>query len=244
MKKIISIITSVLVFFTVFQTYAFARAGGGGGSGGGGGGGFFRFGRHSRVNIFERIGTADSVMEFALCIVVLILETAAILLAVYLSIVVFLKLKSLRFKSRILLEKLSKTDPVWNPKNFDKHVRYSLYKIQQAWSDDNIFSVRELMSDTLYEDFSKKLELNRKDNIQNRLSEIKLINAYPISVQDRIGDDNDCIWYYIKASMVDINVDKTTMRTLSGSKTPVVFVEYWRFCKKDGSWVFDKIASK
>ena len=54
------------------------------------------------------------------------------------------------------------------------------------------------------------LEKNKKHNIE-------------ISVQDRIGEDNDCVWYYIKASMVDLTYEASTMQLLSDIKTE----KYW-----------------
>ena len=238
MKKILSYLSAILICFATLQTVAFARAGGGGGSSGGGGG------RRIHFFIGNLFSGAASTPEILLSILAIIIEFAIIGSLIASTVIVFISLKRSRAKSKILLEKLGKSDPLWNPKTLDKHVRDSFFKIQKAWSDDNIQSVRHLLSDKLYADFSLQLERNRKGNVRNELSKIKIIKAYPVSVHDRIGEDNDCIRYFIKASMIDLTVDVTTRQVLSEIKKPMKFVEYWCFRKKDGSWVLDEISSE
>lgn len=240
MKRAIAFILILLVLSSLLCPFAYARAGGGGGGFSGGGGGFFRsFRRIARMRdtLTNNYGTVGYILYLVICAVFLFIMGIA-------GFLTTLAFRRAQIKSKILLSKLGKKDPVWNPKKLDRHIKLSFYKIQKAWSDDKLSAVRHLLSDSLYEDFSQKLELNRKGNVINKLSKINLKKAYPISVQDRIGEDNDCVWYYIKASMVDLTYEVSTMQLLSDIKTPIPFVEYWRFCKKDGGWVLDRIMQQ
>lgn len=238
MKKILSYLSTSFICFTLLQAAAFARAGGGGGSSGGGGG--------RRVHFFlgDLFSGSASTPEIMLSILAIIIELVFVGSIITSAVIIFISLKRKRAKSKILLEKLGKSDPIWNPETLDRHVRNSFYKIQKAWSDDNLSSVRHLLSDRVYDDFSSQLEKNRKGNVRNELSKIKIIKAYPVSVYDRIGEENDCVRYYIKASMLDIDVDVITRQVLSEIRKPTKFAEYWCFRKKDGGWVLDEITSE
>ena len=242
MKKIITKITSIIIFFATLESVVFARAGGGGGGFSGGGGGGRLFHRHLYRHVYDASGN-QGLAGFAAA-VCLLFEIGVLGVAVVSTVLFVIKLKRSKRNSKLLLSKLEKEDPIWNAKALDNHVRNSFYKIQKAWSDDKIHLVKHLLSDTLYADFQKKLELNRKDNVQNVLSKIQLLDAYPMSVQDRIGEENDCVWYYIEAKMLDLTIDLSTRRVLSDIRTPQKFVEYWRFCKKDKSWVLDRISQQ
>ena len=237
MKRIFAFILILLVLSTLLCPFAYARAGGGGGGGIGGGGRLFRSFRRMRISLTNNYGTFGY-------FIYLLIYVLFILVACLVSFLSFVAFKRSQIKSKLLLKKLGKNDPLWNPKKLDRHIKLSFYKIQRAWSDEKLSSVKQLLSDSLYEEFSQKLERNRKENVVNKLSNINLKKAYPISVQDRIGEENDCIWYYIKASMVDLTYEVSTMRLLSEVKTPTTFVEYWRFCKRDGRWVLDRIMQQ
>lgn len=235
MKKVFSFTTVILCLFTLLQTSAFARAGGGGGGISGGGRLFRRFN-----DFFRNFGPEQS-LDNSVYVVYLVLVFLCILVFSIFAIILCVALVRARIKSKILLTRLGKNDPLWNPKTVDLHIKQSFYDIQKAWSDERIHTVKHLLSETLYQDFLHKLERNRKENTKNVLSKIKLKKAYPVSVQDRIGEDNDCIWYCIKARMLDLTYEASTMQLLSEVKKPTSFTEYWRFCKKDGTWVLDRI---
>lgn len=242
MKRIILILLVVVLLMSMLCPFAFARAGGGGGGGsagiGGRGGFIIRSFERTRNFLSNNFGDRLGIFIYFLFL------TVFVLMACVFFSVIFISIQYTRFKSKMVLSRLGKKDPVWNAEKLSKHIKHSFYEIQKAWSDQKLGTVRHLLSDSLYADFAQKLEQNKEQNIVNKLSKIKIKKIHPVSVQDRIGEQNDCVWYYIKARMLDLTYEVSTMQLLSERKKPESFVEYWRFCKKDGYWVLDCIMQQ
>ena len=81
-------------------------------------------------------------------------------------------------------------------------------------------------------------------NKKNVLENITLLQALPVAVHDDPDNSRDYIWFYIKGKMVDYTIDTTTQLKTDGNMSPSTFVEYWRFVRKDDSWVLNKILQK
>lgn len=71
---------------------------------------------------------------------------------------------------------------------------------------------KECMTEDLYELFTAKLEWIKIQNKQNILKKIQLLDVKPISFQDHLDDSQDCIWFYIKAKMIDYIIDSKTKK--------------------------------
>lgn len=243
MKRIISITLILLIILSLFCPVALARAGGGGGGGGGGGAFFGR--RYFHFSHFKNSiqGLPMPVQGFAIFLYYFAV-LFSVVASIWIAVTIAISIKRAHIKSKILLKKLGKNDPVWDPKTLDKYVCRSFFIIQNAWSEQKLHVIKPLLSESLYKEFEQTLEQNKRDHTKNVLSKIKLKKAFPVSVQDRIGDDNDYIWYHIYASMVDLTYDTDTNRLLSETKKPTSFVEYWRFKKQGDKWVLDRICQQ
>ena len=81
-------------------------------------------------------------------------------------------------------------------------------------------------------------------NQRNVLEKISLVSALPVAVYDDSDNSRDYIWFYIKGRMVDYTIDTETQLIVEGSTSPSSFVEYWKFVRKNDSWVLSNILQK
>lgn len=250
-KRVIAILLLIVLLMSAIAPFAFARAGGGGG--GGGGGGFSRirrFGRH--IDAFKVLDDSLPIGAYYLVFFVYLLLYFGMIIAFPIfAVKVIIKRKRKVKRNKQLLLLLGKNDSSFNPQQLQKHVENTYFEIQKAWSDNQIFRVKHLMDDNLYEEFCELLRQNERMGKRNILSKIKLLRADPIQVFDHSDDSRDHIWYYIKGKMSDKTVfidsqdtDSELKNMFSSEKNPSRFVEYWKFVKKDDSWVLTKIAQQ
>lgn len=248
MKKIICFILIFLMLFSYISINAFAenktspllptillRAGGGsgGGSGGGGSGG-------SSSDGTSHAGTSrpPTLIETILQIILLPF------LFFSSSILFFVKLTKRSRKSKKLMKQLMQSDNAWKFKDISATVKESFYSIQTAWTNMDMTTASQYMSEDLYNSFQTKLSWMEYRNKKNILENINLIQALPVAVHDDPDNSRDFIWFYIKGRMIDYTIDTTTQLKIDGKVSPATFVEYWRFVRKDDTWVLNKILQK
>ncbi len=250
-KRIIASLLIIVLLMCAFAPFAFARAGGGGGGGGGSSGRtLHRFAR--RVDIFNVLDDPFPIGAYYLIYFVYLLFYFGALIAFpFFAIKMIIKRKRKTKSNKQLLLLLSENDLSWNPKKLQNHIEDTYFQIQKAWSDNQLFRVKHLMDDKLYEEFLELLKQNERMGKRNVLSKIRLLRADPIQVFDHSDDSRDHIWYYIKGKMVDKTVyidspnnDAEISNLFFSSKTTSRFVEYWKFVKRNDTWVLSKIAQK
>jgi predicted lipid-binding transport protein (Tim44 family) len=125
-------------------------------------------------------------------------------------------------------------DSSFNEERFRDQVMDNFFKIQGAWANRDMSTVRNLLTDEMYrllqEDAAKlKAEgkINRLENIAVR--EVNLTEAWQESGQDYLT----CRVY---ANLLDYVVDDRSGDVITGSKTdPVKFEEYWTFTRPLGN---------
>ena len=77
------------------------------------------------------------------------------------------------------------------------------------------------------------------------MKKIKLLNVFPISVLDEIGDKNDKVYMYIKGKMIDYIINIKANEVIEENGMSSVFTEYWLFVKnKKGEWILSKIYQR
>ncbi len=160
------------------------------------------------------------------------------------SIVAYLQLTKRARKAKRLLKESMQSDSTWKYAQISSTVKESFLSIQHAWTNMDMSTASQYMSDELLRGFETKLDWMKRRNEQNILKGIRLLKALPVAVYDDPDNSHDCVWFYIKGRMIDYTVDVNTQALLNGSKMPSSFVEYWQFTKKDGRWVLNKILQK
>ena len=136
------------------------------------------------------------------------------------------------------------SDNAWKFKNISASVKESFYAIQTAWTNMDMTPASQYMSEDLFNSFQTKLSWMEYRNKKNILEDINLIQALPVAVHDDPDNSRDFIWFYIKGRMIDYTIDTTTQLKTDGKMSPATFVEYWRFVRKDDTWVLNKILQK
>lgn len=219
------------------QMTVYARAGGGGNSGGGGGSG-------GGSHISSSGGSTSSGgrrSSYTGLIVQVIMMLGASSGGIYL-----LRLRAIRSSlvSKEMMREIESLEGGWNYQLVQSQVKEAYYAIQNCWGEMNADLAGEYLSNDLREEFHMKLDwmkIRKEEAVQKN---VRLIKAYPISVHDEFGEENDYIWYYIEGRMIDYTVHSETREMLKGSRRPERFVEYWKFIKRNRRWVLDQIRQK
>lgn len=250
MKKIICLILLTIIMISVLAITVYAndadyccnlppvslRAGGGSSGGGGGSsGGSSGGGSHSHSSGSGRQPTLfESVFGFIMLPFVLFSS----------SIVFYIQLTKRSRKAKRLMKQMKRGDSAWKYQYVSSNVEESFLAIQQAWTDMDMSTASQYMSDELLDSFQTKLNWMKYKNQKNVLEKIRLIEALPVAVYDDSDNSRDYIWFYIKGRMVDYTIDTDTQLIVEGRTTPSSFVEYWKFVRKENNWVLDSILQK
>ena len=230
------ILTGILL---VLASTAFARAGGGGsygGSGGGGGGG----GGSGAGYIFYlliRLAIHKPLIGVPLLIVVIILmikfgkkakggyETHTITRAGK------LRREQEHQEMQNALDALKQRDPGFSKENFLQKVDRAFIALQQAWSNQDLSSVNQFISDGINERFTLQIEMQKSEGYQNKMENIVVQSSRIVGV---FSDSHfDTIHVEVTARADDTDVDlKTGKRIRKNTSAP--FTEYWSFLRKPG----------
>ena len=249
MKKIFCFLLALLILFAFsgvnacaentdspFVSASLLRAGGGGGGGGSGGGG--SGGSSSDGTSHAGTSRPPTLIETILQIILLPF------LFFSSSILFFVKLTKRSRKSKKLMKQLMQSDNAWKFRDISATVKESFYAVQKAWANMDMSSASQYMSEDLCNSFQTKLSWMEYRNKKNILEDINLVQALPVAVHDDPDNSRDFIWFYIKGRMIDYTIDTTTQLKTEGKVSPATFVEYWRFVRKEDTWVLNKILQK
>ena len=246
MKKIFCFILITLMLFSIISVTVYAenadarslpqyttlRAGGGGSSGGGGGS------SGGSSNTRHPSGRQPTLFESILSYIMMpfILFSS--------SIVFYFQLSKRSRKAKKLMKQMKKSDNAWKYNYISNTVEDGFYAIQNAWTNMDMSTASQYMSNELREDFQTKLNWMEHRNQRNVLEDVKLLKALPVAVHDDVNNDKDFVWFYIKGRMIDYTIDTNTQLVTEGSTSAASFVEYWQFVRKNDNWVLNKILQK
>lgn len=121
---------------------------------------------------------------------------------------------------------------IWLP-NFEYELVKPCFKnIYQAWSENNLLGVRNLLSDRLYESFNFWIENYKNEGLTNKLVDVKVQKTEFVNLE--MDKYYEAITLRIFASCFDYVTDESG-KVLGGSKTsPREFSEYWTFVRRAG----------
>jgi len=159
----------IIVILILISEDIYARAGGGGGGGGSGGSG--------RGPGF---------------IIALIVGVAYIIIV---SVILYIKTSD----SNLILNWAYKKDKIWDSKRMNALSKSIFLKMQQAWMNRDIDSVKKFISLDLYNDYKEQLELMKLNKEKNILESIYIINVKIISCEDFNDNTKDSFIAFITA---------------------------------------------
>jgi len=131
------------------------------------------------------------------------------------------------------LEHIRQMDPAFDEDRFSDNCMDVFFKIQGAWGIRDMGSVRNLLTDEMYQrleadagQLKRETKINKLDNIAVR--SLSIVEAWQENGQDFIT-------VTFQANLVDYTVSESG-ELLSGSKIdPVKFLEHWTFTRPVGN---------
>ena len=143
------------------------------------------------------------------------------------------------------LGQIRRMDPAFDRPQFNDMCLDLFFKVQGAWANRDMTTVRELFTAEMYgiiqgdaEELKRHKKINRLDNIAVR--SVEITEAWQES-------GSDFITARFSANLLDYTIDEISGQVLSGSKTdPVKFVEFWTFTRPVGNnlWQLSALAQE
>ena len=132
------------------------------------------------------------------------------------------------------LRQIQQMDPLFTEDRFRDLVMDNFFKIQGAWSDRDMSSVKHLLTDEMYRVLQEDAAKMRADGIINKLENIAVREVNLTEAWQEAGQDFITVRVY--ANLLDYSVDEKTGEVVAGSKTdPMKFEEYWTFVRPVGN---------
>jgi predicted lipid-binding transport protein (Tim44 family) len=132
------------------------------------------------------------------------------------------------------LANIRQFDPYFDPDTFQDMGMDVFFKVQGAWANRDMSSVRQLLTDEMYRILQGDADQLKAAKKINRLENIAVRSVDITEAWQESGSDYITVRVY--ANLLDYNVDETTGQVVEGSKTePVKFEEYWTFTRPVGN---------
>ena len=136
-----------------------------------------------------------------------------------------------KFSDEETVAELVETIPNFNLTEFYSKAKLAFLKIQEAWQQQNLNSVRQFISDGVYQRFEAQFIMMRKLEQTNEVSDIDIEDLRIVAIEN---DSNFYILHVsITASITDYFTSKKYSQLNSGGQE--TFTEYWTFVKKINS---------
>ena len=132
------------------------------------------------------------------------------------------------------LSYIKQMDPYFDEAKFQDHCMDAFFKVQGAWANRDMSTVRNLLTDEMYRLLQADADKLKADRQINRLENIAVRSVGLTEAWQETGTDFITVRVY--ANLLDYTVDEISGAVLSGSKTdPVKFEEYWTFTRPVGN---------
>ncbi|MFH1596019.1 MAG: Tim44 domain-containing protein [Pseudomonadota bacterium] len=132
------------------------------------------------------------------------------------------------------LANIRQFDPYFEEATFQDLGMDVFFKIQGAWANRDLSSVRSLLTDEMFRILQADADRLKAEKKINRLENIAVRSVDITEAWQESGAD--FITARVYANLLDYNVDETTGQVVEGSKTePVKFEEYWTFTRPVGN---------
>lgn len=136
------------------------------------------------------------------------------------------------------LSQIRQFDPNFDEGRFKDNVMDIFFKIQGAWTNRDLSSAKNLLTDEMKNIFQADIDKMLREKQINRLENIAVRNVDITEAWQEAGQD--FITALVYANLLDYTTDDATGQVVSGSKTePVKFEEFWTFTRPVGgssSW--------
>jgi len=132
------------------------------------------------------------------------------------------------------LANIRQYNPAFDEAQFQETCMDNFFKIQGAWANRDMATVRNLLTDEMYRILQGDADALKAQKKINRLENIAVRSVDITEAWQESGSDFITVRVY--ANLLDYNVDETTGQVVEGSKTdPVKFEEYWTVTRPVGA---------
>ncbi|MBD5644162.1 Tim44 domain-containing protein [Clostridium botulinum] len=244
-KNLIFILLFIIIFIFNLSMTVSARSGGGHSSGGGhGSSSGHGSGSHGSRGSSSRGYYESSESNVGDLIEILIVPLFIILIWKRDAIICRPKISRKSKEAEKIIRRLKNVDISYSKDMLQNRVEKTYFKMQEAWTSLNLEISKEYMSEDIYKLHNSKLAWMEIRNQRNVLKSIKLLNTKPVGLEHYKDNSKDFIWFYIHGAMIDYTIDEITTQVVDGNTRNSSFIEYWKFIKKNDSWVVDLIMQE
>lgn len=243
-KNLIFILLFIIIFIFNLSMTVSARSGGGHSSGGGHGSSHSSSGSHGSRGSSSRGNYKSSESNVGDLIEILIVPLFIILIWKKDTIICKTKISRKSKEAEKIIGRLKNVDISYSKEMLQNRVEKTYFKMQEAWTNLNLKISKEYMSEDIYKLHNSKLAWMEIRNERNVLKNIKLLNAKPVGLEHYEDNSKDFIWFCIHGAMIDYTIDEITTQVVDGNTRNSSFIEYWKFIKKNDSWVVDLIMQE
>ncbi len=136
------------------------------------------------------------------------------------------------------LSALKLRDPAFSPDAFYQRISAAFLKIQDAWSAQNVATIRAFISDGVHERFKIQFLQQQAEGYRDRMQRV---NIEHIALMHLTSDNVfDSATVRIDASALDQHISLTDGSVISGGFSNAAFAEYWTFLRRRGAKTTNK----
>lgn len=215
--------------------------GGGGGFGGGGGGGFGgggSFGGGGGGGVVVVGGDGGGAVVFMILVFIVLFILISALNKNQTQKVRRTIRQGVKVQEQALMQQslaaIRQRDPAFDLQTFLKRAANAFTTTQYAWSEQDLSKCRAFVSDGVHERFGLYIDMQKAENIRNRMKNVGVVGWDVVAVTS--DEHFDTIHVRFTATAISYNEGLTSGRRVSGgsASAPITFVEVWSFSRRPG----------
>ena len=138
---------------------------------------------------------------------------------------------------------LKEEDPMFSDTNFKEKLSNLYVQMQNCCTAKDIEPLRPYLTDNLYNQFNRQIEMLKQTNRTNRIDRIAVLEVELLGYTD--DSVNDTVYAQLKTRITDYIIDDKTGAVVSGSNTAEKFMVYeWALIRSKGKKTDASVESK
>ena len=126
-------------------------------------------------------------------------------------------------------DRMLSLDPQFSAEQFLQRSKDAFFRIQKAWSQQDMDTVRHFISEGVYERFSLQLREQRDSRYRNCVDNIHIHHTEIANMY--FENQFDVITVLIHAQADDYDLDLQTDKRIKGTTTKEAFIEFWTYVR-------------
>ncbi|MEG1523691.1 MAG: zinc-ribbon domain-containing transport protein [Clostridia bacterium] len=129
------------------------------------------------------------------------------------------------------IETLKQKDPNFNEQALLEKIGNQYVQMQQAWERHDWEPMRAIMTDTLFNQMARQLDVLKQQGLTNHVERIAVLNAH--IQRYAVEGDNDVLVIRLQTRICDYTQNDQTGEIVSGNKTKELFMTYdWKLIRQ------------